>query len=66
MREGSEARKRVPAVAKRVDRAFPRNRRVTEEAKRRVAGGGDWEGDWEERFGTEDLDFGCPVLEQAS
>ena len=62
MREGSEARKKVLAVAKRVDRAFPRNRRVTEEAKRRVAGGGDWE----ERFGTEDLDFGCPVLEQAS
>ena len=31
-------KKRASRYAKRVDRAFPRNRRVTAEAKRRVAG----------------------------
>ena len=36
--EKRAAEKKGRAVAKRVDRAFPRNRRVTVEATRRVAG----------------------------
>jgi hypothetical protein len=38
-------REKGRGAAKKVDRAFPRNRRVTAEAKRRVAGGEDWGGE---------------------
>ena len=54
--KGGRPRKRGEAPRKGVDRAFPRNRRVTAEAKRRVAGGEDW---GRERFGTVAEDFGC-------
>ena len=43
--KGGRRSEKRRAVAKRMDRAFPRNRRVTAEAKRRVAGGEDWGGD---------------------
>ena len=42
--KGGRRSKKGRAVAKRVGGAFPRNRRVTVEAKRRVAGGEDWGG----------------------
>jgi len=56
-------REKGRAVAERVGRAFPRKRRVTAEAKRRVAGGKTGE----ERFGTVTVPrLRIPVLEQAS
>jgi len=60
-REGG-ARKKGEPVAKRVDRAFQRNRRVTAEAERRVAVGEDWGGSVRDSGRR----LWLPVLEQAS
>jgi len=55
LRKEGGREKKGRAVAKRADRAFPRNGRMTAEAKRRVAGGKTGK----VRFGTMAEDFGC-------
>ena len=63
--KGGRPRKKGEAVAKRLDGASPRNRRVTASAERRVAGGEDWGGEGSGQLHL-NTNFGCLVLEQAS